>query len=220
MTYIMPDAMKYSYTMIGDVVEVLDPDGNHVIKAVSKPRRFDTWTVTDKEAWAMSEIAFRHRADVYNLIREKLDELNTVYDRYMVGRVILTDGTIFSASSLPGDNPNKSLHNTVRMIQDSADLSTYHTNLLPTITLSDAFNKDVIYTFDYDSDNPAIIPPILEIGMMIGRYFGVKRELRNMINAWADETVEFNYIVADGLDIAAMFGALSRVNPDGTPYTE
>jgi len=216
MDYIIPEELQYSYTIAGDKVEVTDSNGDHVVQSFGIAS-YPTWNANDKETWATLEINYRYRDLITRLSGIKLDELTKIYNEYMTGLVKLSDGTTFSASKLPGDNPNLSLHNTVRMIQDAASLATYGDTPQESITLSDYRNIDITYMFDYDNARPEVILPVLEIGTYIARYFAAKRGLRNMINQWIDQEV-VDYDALKNMDVAHEFAKAVGVTSYGTEY--
>ena len=170
----------YTYIIEGDTVTVLYPEGTRFISA-SKDPNGGVWDDAAKEAWAINLTNTYNKTYVEGLYESKLAELNEVYMNANLGRVILSDGNVFSASYEIGENPSKSLSNTRRLIKDAVELSIYDKKT--SVTLSDADNNDVIYPIEYNADGVGsyYIKPVVEIGRYEGLFFELKRTIRNNI---------------------------------------
>lgn len=186
----------HTYTVDGNVVEVRDGEGKHVIKCLRNPNGGE-WTDVEKNAWG-KKTAYEYNISIAEEAYKKLiNDLDKVYVDANKSNVVLSDGNVFGASKAIGDDHNVSIKNSIDLIKSGCELAVYAK--APSITLSDVYNKDVTYEFNYDSPVPAYILPIVELAERTAIFFEVKRVLRNAINSMKendfanlDNMVNFN----------------------------
>lgn len=210
-SYIMPDYLEHTANINADKVEILDGDGRQVVQAVAKPNNLTDWGLSDKADWANARITDRYEILARQLMARKLIDLDLVYDSYLSGSVILSDGVAFSASRKSGSTV-RSLDNTIEFIRNAAELSAFAG--MSTITLSDANNVDVTYPINLKSNTPQYILPVIEIATRISALFTIKRMIRNTINAWIEEDI-FDYVTLSTFEVDATFRGMIGFDRDG-----
>lgn len=62
---------------------------------------------------------------VTEILNSKIKELYDVYVEAELSRVTLSDGNVFNASKTRGDNPNRSLNNTIDLIKKAVEFAIY-----------------------------------------------------------------------------------------------
>ena len=187
----------------GNIVVIYREDGVETLRASNNVTSGMPWDEDTAKLFIKEETEFRNFGIVKTLVTSKLNKLTTVYDEYMNSNVTLSDGNVFGASKMP-NTEIKNLQNTVDLIESGCKLSIYKER--DSITVSDAFNNDVEYEFDYDVDKPEYILPVIEIAIYISAYFNVKRIIRNKINSYLDTSLEeINLDELYELDIEDLF---------------
>ena len=167
----------YSYTIVDGVPIVWQPDGSELIRGITDA------TAKEKKDWAVNVVNQYNKEIVRGILEAKNNELDDVYVEAELGRVTLSDGNTFNASKTRGDNPNRSLNNTIDLIKKGVEFAIYFKQT--EIILSDADNNDVSYPITYDDNGVGnfYITPIVEIGMYMNLFFTLKRTICNAINA-------------------------------------
>lgn len=187
----------------GNIVVIYREDGVETLRASNNVTSGMPWDEDTAKLFIKEETEFRNFGIVKTLVTSKLNKLTTVYDEYMNSNVTLSDGNVFGASKMP-NSEIKNLQNTVDLIESGCKLSIYKEK--DSITVSDAFNNDVEYEFDYNVDKPEYILPVIEIAIYISAYFNVKRIIRNKINSYLDTSLEeINLDELYELDIEDLF---------------
>lgn len=187
----------------GNIVVIYREDGVETLRASNNVTSGMPWDEDTAKLFIKEETEFRNFGIVKTLVTSKLNKLTTVYDEYMNSNVTLSDGNVFGASKMP-NSEIKNLQNTVDLIESGCKLSIYKEK--DSITVSDAFNNDVEYEFDYDINKPEYILPVIEIAIYISAYFNVKRIIRNKINSYLDTSLEeINLDELYELDIEDLF---------------
>lgn len=187
----------------GNIVVIYREDGVETLRASNNVTSGMPWDEDTAKLFIKEETEFRNFGIVKTLVTSKLNKLTTVYDEYMNSNVTLSDGNVFGASKMP-NSEIKNLQNTVDLIESGCKLSIYKEK--DSIIVSDAFNNDIEYEFDYDADKPEYILPVIEIAIYISTYFNVKRIIRNKINSYLDTSLEeINLDELYELDIEDLF---------------
>lgn len=187
----------------GNIVVIYREDGVETLRASNNVTSGMPWDEDTAKLFIKEETEFRNFGIVKTLVTSKLNKLTTVYDEYMNSNVTLSDGNVFGASKMP-NTEIKNLQNTVDLIESGCKLSIYKER--DSITVSDAFNNDIEYEFDYDVNKPEYILPVIEIAIYISAYFNVKRIIRNKINSYLDTSLEeINLDELYELDIEDLF---------------
>lgn len=187
----------------GNIVVIYREDGVETLRASNNVTSGMPWDEDTAKLFIKEETEFRNFGIVKTLVTSKLNKLTTVYDEYMNSNVTLSDGNVFGASKMP-NSEIKNLQNTVDLIESGCKLSIYKEK--DSIIVSDAFNNDVEYEFDYDINKPEYILPVIEIAIYISTYFNVKRIIRNKINSYLDTSLEeINLDELYELDIEDLF---------------
>lgn len=187
----------------GNIVVIYREDGVETLRASNNVTSGMPWDEDTAKLFIKEETEFRNFGIVKTLVTSKLNKLTTVYDEYMNSNVTLSDGNVFGASKMP-NSEIKNLQNTVDLIESGCKLSIYKER--DSITVSDAFNNDIEYEFDYDVNKPEYILPVIEIAIYISAYFNVKRIIRNKINSYLDTSLEeINLDELYELDIEDLF---------------
>lgn len=187
----------------GNIVVIYREDGVETLRASNNVTSGMPWDEDTAKLFIKEETEFRNFGIVKTLVTSKLNKLTTVYDEYMNSNVTLSDGNVFGASKMP-NSEIKNLQNTVDLIESGCKLSIYKER--DSITVSDAFNNDIEYEFDYDVNKPEYILPVIEIAIYISTYFNVKRIIRNKINSYLDTSLEeINLDELYELDIEDLF---------------
>lgn len=187
----------------GNIVVIYREDGVETLRASNNVTSGMPWDEDTAKLFIKEETEFRNFGIVKTLVTSKLNKLTTVYDEYMNSNVTLSDGNVFGASKMP-NSEIKNLQNTVDLIESGCKLSIYKEK--DSIIVSDAFNNDVEYEFDYDAVKPEYILPVIEIAIYISTYFNVKRIIRNKINSYLDTSLEeINLDELYELDIEDLF---------------
>ena len=195
------DNKIYKYIISDTVVKILNPDGGVALQATRNPNGGD-WTEVEQNAWGVSETLDRNRKLATTLVDSKINEISKAYDDAMIGRVTLSDGKVFGPSKSPGGNPTCSIQNTIDLIRSNCEYAIF--KKMPDITLSDIDNRDVTYTFDLTTPNPAYILPVVELADYLALIFYVKRTLRtNLLNLL--EAEEFDFDEVDFINGTEMF---------------
>jgi hypothetical protein len=176
------DDLLYTYKIENNTAIVYDPKGSEVIRGMTKP----DITQAEREAWAISLVNQYNRHTVEKIYKDKVSELDRAYVNAELSRIVLSDGNVFSASKTRGENPNRSLYSTVDLIKKAVEMSIYFKQ--KSITLSDADNRDVTYPIVYTNKvgDPYILP-VVELGLYINLFFGIKRNITNSILAVYNE---------------------------------
>lgn len=187
----------------GNIVVIYREDGVETLRASNNVTSGMPWDEDTAKLFIKEETEFRNFGIVKTLVTSKLNKLTTVYDEYMNSNVTLSDGNVFGASKMP-NSEIKNLQNTVDLIESGCKLSIYKEK--DSIIVSDAFNNDIEYEFDYDVNKPEYILPVIEIAIYISAYFNVKRIIRNKINSYLDTSLEeINLDELYELDIEDLF---------------
>ena len=187
----------------GNIVVIYREDGVETLRASNNVTSGMPWDEDTAKLFIKEETEFRNFGIVKTLVTSKLNKLTTVYDEYMNSNVTLSDGNVFGASKMP-NSEIKNLQNTVDLIESGCKLSIYKEK--DSIIVSDAFNNDIEYEFDYDAVKPEYILPVIEIAIYISTYFNVKRIIRNKINSYLDTSLEeINLDELYELDIEDLF---------------
>ena len=187
----------------GNIVVIYREDGVETLRASNNVTSGMPWDEDTAKLFIKEETEFRNFGIVKTLVTSKLNKLTTVYDEYMNSNITLSDGNVFGASKMP-NSEIKNLQNTVDLIESGCKLSIYKEK--DSIIVSDAFNNDVEYEFDYDVNKPEYILPVIEIAIYISAYFNVKRIIRNKINSYLDTSLEeINLDELYELDIEDLF---------------
>lgn len=187
----------------GNIVVIYREDDVETLRASNNVTSGMPWDEDTAKLFIKEETEFRNFGIVKTLVTSKLNKLTTVYDEYMNSNVTLSDGNVFGASKMP-NSEIKNLQNTVDLIESGCKLSIYKEK--DSIIVSDAFNNDVEYEFDYDAVKPEYILPVIEIAIYISTYFNVKRIIRNKINSYLDTSLEeINLDELYELDIEDLF---------------
>lgn len=187
----------------GNIVVIYREDGVETLRASNNVTSGMPWDEDTAKLFIKEETEFRNFGIVKTLVTSKLNKLTTVYDEYMNSNVTLSDGNVFGASKMP-NSEIKNLQNTVDLIESGCKLSIYKEK--DSIIVSDAFNNDIEYEFDYDTVKPEYILPVIEIAIYISAYFNVKRIIRNKINSYLDTSLEeINLDELYELDIEDLF---------------
>ena len=187
----------------GNIVVIYREDGVETLRASNNVTSGMPWDEDTAKLFIKEETEFRNFGIVKTLVTSKLNKLTTAYDEYMNSNVTLSDGNVFGASKMP-NSEIKNLQNTVDLIESGCKLSIYKEK--DSIIVSDAFNNDVEYEFDYDINKPEYILPVIEIAIYISAYFNVKRIIRNKINSYLDTSLEeINLDELYELDIEDLF---------------
>lgn len=187
----------------GNIVVIYREDGVETLRASNNVTSGMPWDEDTAKLFIKEETEFRNFGIVKTLVTSKLNKLTTVYDEYMNSNVTLSDGNVFGASKMP-NSEIKNLQNTVDLIESGCKLSIYKEK--DSIIVSDAFNNDIEYEFDYDTVKPEYILPVIEIAIYISTYFNVKRIIRNKINSYLDTSLEeINLDELYELDIEDLF---------------
>lgn len=187
----------------GNIVVIYREDGEETLRASNNVTSGMPWDEDTAKLFIKEETEFRNFGIVKTLVTSKLKKLTTVYDEYMNSNVTLSDGNVFGASKMP-NSEIKNLQNTVDLIESGCKLSIYKEK--DSIIVSDAFNNDIEYEFDYDTVKPEYILPVIEIATYISAYFNVKRIIRNKINSYLDTSLEeINLDELYELDIEDLF---------------
>lgn len=187
----------------GNIVVIYREDGVETLRASNNVTSGMPWDEDTAKLFIKEETEFRNFGIVKTLVTSKLNKLTTVYDEYMNSNVTLSDGNVFGASKMP-NSEIKNLQNTVDLIESGCKLSIYKEK--DSIIVSDAFNNDIEYEFDYDTVKPEYILPVIEIATYISAYFNVKRIIRNKINSYLDTSLEeINLDELYELDIEDLF---------------
>lgn len=177
--------LLYTYKIENNTAIVYDPRGSEVIRGMTKPEH----TTEEREEWAIGLVNQYNKFVVEKIYKDKVSELDRAYIEAELSRVVLSDGNIFSASKSRGENPTRSLHNTIDLIQKAVEMSIYFKQT--EITLSDADNRDVTYPITYNKTvgNP-YITPVVELGMYINLFFNIKRNITNtLISIYSEKKV-------------------------------
>ena len=183
------DDKIFKYTISGNEVKILNPDGGVALQATRNPTGGD-WTEVEQNAWGTSEVELRNKQLATNLVDSKIKEVSKAYDVAMISRVTLSDGKVFGPSKSPGDNPTYSIQNTIDLIRSNCEYAIFKE--MPNITISDINNNDATYVFDMVSKKPEYILPVAELADYLAIIFYVKRTLRNNLLALL-EADEFNF---------------------------
>lgn len=187
----------------GNIVVIYREDGVETLRASNNVTSGMPWDEDTAKLFIKEETEFRNFGIVKTLVTSKLNKLTTIYDKYMNSNVTLSDGNVFGASKMP-NSEIKNLQNTVDLIESGCKLSIYKEKV--SIIVSDAFNNDIEYEFDYDAVKPEYILPVIEIAIYISTYFNVKRIIRNKINSYLDTSLEeINLDELYELDIEDLF---------------
>ena len=166
----------YTYRIDGDVAVVLDPKGSKFINGLEGSRHTDE----DRLSWAIGKVNQYNKEVVTTIFRNKLQELGDVYLAAELSTVVLSDGNVFNASKSRGENPNRSINNTLDLIKKAVDLAIYFKE--PSVTLSDANNNDVVYNITYTKGiGDQYILPVVELGLYMNLFFTLKRTINNKI---------------------------------------
>lgn len=191
MTFIREDGGIFNYTIEGSTVKILNPRNEEVLRCNRNPMGGD-WTEKEQKEWGSLEVLTRNFLLAKELVDSKISEVSKAYDNAMVSRVTLSDGNVFGPSKSAGLNPTFSLQNTIDLIRAGCEQSVFRCR--PSITISDADNKEVTYTFDFDSKFPAYILPVVEIADYIAIIFSIKQTLRSrLMGMLADGVTEFSF---------------------------
>jgi hypothetical protein len=189
MIFTKNDDKIFKYTISGNEVKILNPDGSVALQATRNPNGGE-WTEVEQNAWGTLETGLRNKQLATNLVYSKIKEVSKAYDVAMVSRVIISDGTVFGPSKSPGDTPTYSIQNTIDLIRSNCEYAIFKE--MPSITISDIDNNDATYVFDMVSKKPEYILPVVELADYLAIIFYVKRTLRNNLLALL-EADEFNF---------------------------
>lgn len=201
MIFAKNDDKIFKYTISGEIVKILNPDGSVALQATRNPNGGE-WTEVEQNAWGTLEAELRNKNLATTLVESKIKEVSKAYDVAMVDRVTLSDGKVFGPSKSPGSNPTYSIQNTIDLIRSNCEYAIF--KQLPNITLSDADNRDATYTFDVTSSNPAYILPIVELADYLAIIFYVKRTNRTTLLGLL-EADEFDFDEVDFMNGTTMF---------------
>ncbi len=211
MSKIIYSAGLFTGTLKDGVLSIIDPKGTTILNADHDINTSGEWTEEASNAFIASEVDVRNTMIVKSLVESKLSELTDVYNTAMTSNVTLSDGSVFGASK-QANSDFKNLQNTVDLINSGCKFATYMK--AESIVLSDAFNNDVEYNFDYESENPIYILPIVEIAKYIATYFTAKRLIRNRINSYlTKETINLDELL--DIDISTEFKNIVKVAISG-----
>lgn len=170
--------LLYTYKIVDGVAIIYDPSGSEYLRGSNDPSITDK----EKEEWGIATTNQYNKTIVTEILNSKIKELDDVYVEAELSRVTLSDGNVFNASKTRGNNPNRSLNNTIDLIKKAVEFSIYFKQ--ENITLSDADNNDVVYDIMYnDGVGDPYILPIVEIGMYMNMFFTLKRTIGNSIYA-------------------------------------
>ena len=189
MIFTKNDDKIFKYTISGNEVKILNPDGGVALQATRNPNGGE-WTEVEQNAWGTLETGLRNKQLATNLVDSKIKEVSKAYDVAMISRVTLSDGTVFGPSKSPGDNHTYSIQNTIDLIRSNCEYAIFKE--MPSITISDIDNNDATYVFDMVSKKPEYILPVVELADYLAIIFYVKRTLRNNLLALL-EADEFNF---------------------------
>lgn len=168
------EGLLYSYKIVDGTPIVFDSVGAEVVRGMSDA------TAKEKKEWAINVVNQYNKEIVKGIYKTKITELDDVYVEAELGRVTLSDGNVFNASKTRGDNPNRSLNNTIDLVKKGVEFAIYFKQ--PSIILSDADNHDVTYPIVYtDGVGDNYITPVVEIGMYMNLFFTLKRTICNSI---------------------------------------
>lgn len=157
-------------------ITILNPNKEEVLLVPKNPVNGNEWEEQDAVDFANSEVNTRNKELVKNTISRIIDDISVAYVESMTATITLSDGNLFGPAKSVGENPTYSLQNTLDLIKNGCEYALM--KKAPSITLSDANNKNVVYTFDAKSTNPIYITPVLEIADYLVKSFGVKQHLR------------------------------------------
>lgn len=189
MIFTKNDDKIFKYTISGNEVKILNPDGGVALQATRNPNGGE-WTEVEQNAWGTLETGLRNKQLATNLVDSKIKEVSKAYEVAMISRVTLSDGTVFGPSKSPGGNPTYSIQNTIDLIRSNCEYAIFKE--MPNITISDIDNNDATYVFDMVSKKPEYILPVVELADYLAIIFYVKRTLRNNLLALL-EADEFNF---------------------------
>ena len=171
--------LLYTYKIVNGVAIIYDPSGAEYLRGSNDPNI----TAKEKKEWGIVTTNQYNKAIVTDILNAKVKELDDVYVEAELSRVTLSDGNVFNASKSRGENPNRSLNNTIDLIKKAVEFAIYFKQ--ESIILSDADNNDVTYEIVYDANNvgdPYIIP-VVDIGKYMNMFFTLKRIIGNSIYA-------------------------------------
>lgn len=188
-------------------VEVKKPDGSFLFLVPRNPSTGLEWSKEDAIEYASIEVDRLNKELAIESIDKLVTTLSEVYNNSLVSTVTLSDKNVFGPAKSIGENPTYSLQNTLDLIKNGCEYALMRG--LPSITLSDANNKNVVYTFDLKAKNPIYILPVVELADYIVKAFAVKQAMRNNFNLLKEsEDIDLDKI--EDMNVSEQFNTLMK----------
>ena len=159
--------LLYTYKIVDGVAIIYDPSGAEYLRGSNDPNI----TAKEKKEWGIVTTNQYNKAIVTDILNAKVKELDDVYVEAELSRVTLSDGNVFNASKSRGENPNRSLNNTIDLIKKAVEFAIY-------------FKQESIILSDADNNvGDPYITPVVDIGKYMNMFFTLKRTIGNSIYA-------------------------------------